>query len=405
MILKQNADLTFKYNIKKGRYGWLRLTPAYSVKIVETILSRFSNDINILEPFSGTATTGLASGYHNFKATCIDINPFLIWFGNAKTRIYTDNELENTKKYFQEIICRYKLKQPSNNHLPNMSNIERWWTPTRLRDISHLKVCIDTIISENSKEKDLILIAFCKVLITLSNADFGHQSVSLKKNNDQISLFEIDEIITTFDYEIRCIIDSAKENPSKEPDIILCDSINMTLNTKKFNLIITSPPYPNRMSYIRELRPYMYWLNFFNEAKEAGELDCKCIGGTWGIATSRLNEWELNKDAFIPKYLFDIVSAIKKSNNKHSIVLANYVCKYFENMWFHLLNMQKLLYSKAEVHYIIGNSVFYNIIVPSEKIFADMFSELGFVKIEIVPIRKRNSKKELIEFDVIAFKK
>ncbi|WP_322490103.1 hypothetical protein [Chloroflexus sp.] len=39
------------------------------------------------------------------------------------------------------------------------------------------------------------------------------------------------------------------------------------------SLVITSPPYPNRMSYIRELRPYMYWLGYLNNGRDAGELD------------------------------------------------------------------------------------------------------------------------------------
>lgn len=57
------------------------------------------------------------------------------------------------------------------------------------------------------------------------------------------------------------------------------------------------------MSYIRELRPYMYWLGFLNKAKEAGELDWKAIGGTWGIATSRLSCWERSEDSFRPLIL------------------------------------------------------------------------------------------------------
>lgn len=35
---RQNADLTFKLNRHYGRHGWLRLTPAYSVKLVSEIL-------------------------------------------------------------------------------------------------------------------------------------------------------------------------------------------------------------------------------------------------------------------------------------------------------------------------------------------------------------------------------
>lgn len=73
-----------------------------------------------------------------------------------------------------------------------------------------------------------------------------------------------------------------------------------TLPNVKYSCVITSPPYPNRMSYIRELRPYMYWLGFLCDGRQAGELDWKAIGGTWGCATSNLTHWQPESTAEIP---------------------------------------------------------------------------------------------------------
>jgi DNA methylase len=62
---KQNAigrldHLTFKGNHKQTRYGWLRLTPAYSVHLVtELINDQVSNSSIVLDPFCGTGTTAL----------------------------------------------------------------------------------------------------------------------------------------------------------------------------------------------------------------------------------------------------------------------------------------------------------------------------------------------------------
>ncbi|MFD2579091.1 hypothetical protein ACFSTD_11780 [Novosphingobium colocasiae] len=75
-------------------------------------------------------------------------------------------------------------------------------------------------------------------------------------------------------------------------EIVEIDARQIPEMDRRFGLVVTSPPYPNRISYIRELRPYMYWMKFLEEAREAGEMDWKAIGGTWGVATSRLNTWE-----------------------------------------------------------------------------------------------------------------
>ena len=54
----------------------------------------------------------------------------------------------------------------------------------------------------------------------------------------------------------------------------------------------------------------------------------------------------------------------------------------------------------AELHHIVGNSTFYGTVLPTEQIYEVMLKKLGFADVECRPIRKRNSKKELIEFDV-----
>ena len=64
--------------------------------------------------------------------------------------------------------------------------------------------------------------------------------------------------------------------------------------------------------------------------------------------------------------------------------------------------LASLLNKGARVHYIIGNSTFYGTLVKVEDLYADMMRKVGFSNIDIKAIRKRNSKKELVEFDVSA---
>ena len=57
---KRRSELTFKHNTSLGRHGWLRLTPAYSVRLVQQILDEHDSAKNVVDPFSGTGTTPLA---------------------------------------------------------------------------------------------------------------------------------------------------------------------------------------------------------------------------------------------------------------------------------------------------------------------------------------------------------
>jgi hypothetical protein len=82
--------------------------------------------------------------------------------------------------------------------------------------------------------------------------------------------------------------------------------------------------------------------------------------------------------------------------------LANYVAKYFDDMWEHFNSLVPVLSEGSELHYIVGNSTFYGVLLSVEKLYATMLERLGFEGIECRAIRKRNSKKELFEFDVLA---
>jgi hypothetical protein len=405
--VKQRADLTFKHNISEERHGWLRLTPAHSVKIVEQVLSRHQKPISVLDPFSGTATTPLCAATHGHSAISVDINPFLVWFGETKVAEYDGETIARAREVAAKIGKVVEAESVSPVAPPPIANINRWWDEKKLDYLWLLKAAIALHDIETDEIQNLLKIAFCKTLIEVSNAAFNHQSMSFKdkqKSNGQQKLWNDEMLgIDSFSENIDMVLRSAELNPVGEARVMLGDSRSLEfLGEQCFEFLITSPPYPNRMSYIRELRPYMYWLGYLKEAREAGELDWKAIGGTWGIATSRLNDWRRDEENYCPDNLLAIIKNISKEDSKSGPLLANYVGKYFEDMWLHFKSVKKCMKPGAEVHYIVGNSKFYDFLVPVETIYADMLTKAGFIKANIEVVRKRNSKKELYEFDVTA---
>lgn len=410
---RQNADLTFKLNRHYGRHGWLRLTPAYSVKLVSEILKASDRGLRVLDPFSGTATTPLCAAYAGHSAIGIEINPFLTWFGNAKLATYSRACVRAASDALASVISQAGSKRARSVSPPPMHNIERWWNPEELDFLRKFKAALDDTVPNDCATRDLLLVVFCRLVIKLSNAAFNHQSMSFKdevkanaSKKPQPALFELPSNLADIARaEAREVFNSAADNPSGSASVISGDSRSVsTVVSGEFDLLITSPPYPNRISYIRELRPYMYWLGYLNNGRDAGEMDWSAIGGTWGIATSRLAEWQRPSSGFCPSYFDRILCAIRGANKKSGALLSNYVAKYFEDMWQHIKDIAGLLAVGGTVHYIVGNSRFYDTVVPVERLFADMLTEAGFRDARITPIRKRNSKKELYEFDVSARK-
>lgn len=241
-------------------------------------------------------------------------------------------------------------------------------------------------------------------MIERANVSFGHQSMSFKKAADALILFTDEQAVAdTWEKASREVGQAAQSPILEPPRALLLDARRLTeaLPRDHYARVITSPPYPNRMSYIRELRPYMYWLGYLQDGKEAGELDWQAIGGTWGCATSLVGKWVPNESRCIPYPGFEeLLTQIAR----HSPLLSRYVHKYFYDMTAHLVELFAVVKPGGTVHYIVGNSKFYDALLPVEQIFAALFASAGFDRVTTQTIRKRTSKKELYEYIVSARK-
>jgi hypothetical protein len=401
--LRQRVEYTHKYNLRTGRHGWLRLTPAYSVKVVEDVIAAAGKTMAVLDPFCGTATTGLSAAYHGHAAVTTEINPFLVWLGRAKTAQYSPGDILRTGDACAAALDLVKRRGVPPEPLPPIHNITRWWPERSLEFLRLLKAAIEAVAEDASPARTLLRVAFCRTLIGLSNAAFNHQSMSFKAADNQLSLGIDISSAEMFTEDARFVLNGAQENPRGSCAVVEGDARNLPrLLDRPVDLVITSPPYANRMSYIRELRPYMYWLGFLSNGRDAGELDWASIGGTWGVAASRLTEWAPNSHHYRCKRLGESLDRIAHENNANGKLLANYVAKYFQDIWEHLEGLCRVLNEGARVHYIVGNSAFYGVLLPVEQFYAEMLRELGFVGVDVRALRKRNSKRELVEFDVSA---
>ena len=400
--LRQRSDYTHKFNAKTGRHGWLRLTPAYSVKIVEELMDQYRSPLRVLDPFCGTATTVLSAGYHGHEGVTTDINPFLVWLGQAKTAKYSRASIASTRGACARVVDSVKRGAVEPVEAPPIHNIERWWSAAALGFLCALRAGIEAESEATSAERDLLLVAFCRTLIGLSNAAFNHQSMSFKDDGQLLIPLDID-MGQMFSEDVWFVLEGAAENPEGTGHVVFGDARNLAEAVDgHFDLVITSPPYANRMSYIRELRPYMYWLGFLDNGRDAGELDWSAIGGTWGVATSRLSDWERPAQPFSHPLLDAALDEIARDGNKNGTILASYVAKYCDDMWEHFQSLMPVLSEGSELHYIVGNSTFYGVLLSVEKLCAAMLERVGCDDIECRAIRKRNSKKELVEFDVRA---
>ncbi len=138
-MIAQKTALTFKGNLRQGQHSWLRLTPAYSVQVVRQLLDGLGNPGRVLDPFSGTGTTGLVCAERGLTCDLLELNPFLAWFAQVKTRNYAETELAAGWELAQAAVTQAREHADSEQvWIPPIHHIERWWTPERLATLAGL---------------------------------------------------------------------------------------------------------------------------------------------------------------------------------------------------------------------------------------------------------------------------
>jgi hypothetical protein len=339
-----------------------------------------------LDPFCGTGTTLLACAEQGIGCQTIDVNPFLCWLAKAKCASYSSADLRRAEGLVDE-MARAAGKARGEAWAPPLHRIERWWDA---RTLAALSRAFDVLGGKRGKARDLAALAFCRTLVDAGNVSFRHQSMSFGARSEAPDVPEL--LRGAYGRLATGARDAVQSDGAKA---LLGDSRKLPEIIQKSTVgcVITSPPYVNRMSYIRELRPYMYWLGFLRDGRHAGELDWQAIGGTWGIATSKLSSWATER----PLELERLRPLVRKIS-KRSDVLGRYVERYFCDMDEHVRGLSQVLARGGRAHYVVGNSKFFDVVVPAERLFADLFELHGLTRVKVDVLRRRTSKKELFEY-------
>lgn len=394
------ARFTFHGNVRDTRYGWLRLTPAYSVHLVRELLeSRARPDLPVLDPFCGTGTTLLTCAELGIPCATVDVNPFLVWLARAKTANYSVNALTRAAALLADMSVAARSRGNA-SWLPSLFQIEKWWARPTLHALGRAFAALQDSDAPKGAQ-DLAKLAFCRSLIKTANVSFGHQSMSFADVDTSAGAAR--RVAEALSDAFAPICAAARVAlPKSARRVVLGDArqLENVGESASFGTVVTSPPYVNRMSYVRELRPYMYWLGYLEQPKDAGELDWQAIGGTWGSATSRVATWHSDVAQPLAK-----LSGLGKRIAQHSDVLARYVDKYFFDMLLHVKSLSRLIARGGQVHYVVGNSKFFDVLVPVEQLFAEIFELCGFRDASVTTLRKRTSKRELYEYLVSATKR
>jgi hypothetical protein len=366
------------------------------------------NDQVILDPFSGAGTTAIESKLEGFKCYGFEINPLLHFVGSTSLdwSVSPEGVRRALKDVGREFRGAQKTVSPDQVEqegyiIPPIHNVHRWWRKDVLRDLCILMACIDRTPTQNIKA--FFRLAIAGVLVPdLTNVTLGKLQLHfIDRSKDEIDVW------LSFEAHINKMLDDLKEVQALErvgtSHILHQDATDLRglVLPEKVDHVITSPPYPNRYSYVWNTRPHLYLLGFITEASSASALDKRTIGGTWGTATSMLQKGIIEP---INDAVREVVKPIADEIRVEDNLMANYAIHYFNRLTVQVMELDRIASPQLKLAYVLGNSWLKGVYVETDVLFANILErlELPYRVDEIHRFRRRHGGKDLFESIVYA---
>lgn len=367
-------------DLNRPRYNWYMFKHSYSKDLVNNILDEFKiNSGYVLDPFCGGGTTLLACKERGLNSVGYDIMPFSVFISNVKSLKFDPAVLKKVVESFEAI--------ETGEQLPDIQIIDKAFTPSVKKAILGIRGWINTLPEQKSQE--FFLLALLTILDKVSKAVKSGGFLRIVEKNTSY-----DQTISLFRSAATKMIQDVETNPldsDATAEAFLGDARQLPTN-RKYDFVITSPPYPNRHDYTRvyALELLTAFINSNDELKQ--------------LRYRTLRSHVEAKKTFTPEgyepppYLKGILSKLEKKELNNNTVLPM-LSGYFEDMYLALKEIKKNLKKGGKVAMVVSNVRYAGLAVPVDKILSKIGAQAGLNEKDILVARTRgNSAQQMKKY-------
>lgn len=225
----------------------------------------------VADIFCGSGTTLLEALQLKRNAIGIDANPLAALISQAKTTPLTDSEFDELgilrsacERTLEKVESRtgdlFLDGQPfrSSGWRPTPKVCEFWFVPHVVEELAELRVLIDRVPSD--APRTLCAVALAAIIVSVSKQDSDTRYVRREK------LVEPGDTVRRYLSQLNAAASAAREMSDLIEDRFSCQVLDTDIleapETVPFDLVVTSPPYPNAYSYHLYHRTRLIWLGF-----------------------------------------------------------------------------------------------------------------------------------------------
>jgi len=375
-------------DFSKPIYNWYSFKHSYSKALVDILVKEFElkKGAWVMDPFCGGGTTLLACKELGINSNGFDILPFSVFLSNVKAREYNVVKLSEEKK-------RFNRTQNISMDIPALTNIpiaKKAFSVNVRNELIQIKQRIEEI--KDSTVRDFYNLGMLSILESVSNTTKAGGFLRITKH--RVKAGKVREIFT--DRIESMISDVQKFNEAMKwqgVDVSASHGDARAINTeKKYNAIITSPPYPNRHDYTR-----IYSLEMLFDFVKSND-DLKKI--RYETLRSHVEARKKYESAGYvkPAMLNRLIEKVKKNGTNNPRIIGM-LEGYFEDMYLAIREMSKRLEDKGKIAIVVSNVRFAGVNLPVDEILSEAGEQVGLKPKAIWVARYRgNSSQQMKEY-------
>jgi len=357
---------TFEIKSKKTNpiHSLFKYPAKFTPEIPNWFLRNFTKEGDIiLDCFCGSGTSLVESSLLKRKSFGIDFDPICHLITKTKTTNLSEEELILIKNLYKELI-----KPNEHKMIPDLNNLEHWFNDKNIEELSNIISNINDLKEINSNIKNFFLTSYASIIRKCSNSDQvspkPYVSSKIKKKPENPNNFFIKVV------ENNLKLFSSKElSLFYKTEMIGSDSRNKSSYQKKYDHVITSPPYINSFDYVRILRLENLWLRNFT-SNEIIDHKKKQIGHEF-IPSFKYKEFPAK---FGILELDEIINQIYLIDQKRAHVVLN----YFNDMNETFRRIEESISKDGFFCLVIGDCEIRKIKIEIYRYFIIMLEKMGF---------------------------
>lgn len=358
-------------------HRWFWFPHSFSPQLIDEVLQAFpvSHGGRILDPFVGAGTTVLRAGQLGYEAAGTDLSPLSLFVSRVKLTPLPPMQLEDA-------LCAILDYQPATDWEPLPERLQKAFTPGEL---AHLKGIQHRLSAFPPSVTDFFLLALLRVLQRVSRAVPDGGWFRWVEKDDQR-----EQIRSWFEEQARLQIADVGGVPAGKGKVFLDDSRRLEQIAGLFDLVVTSPPYPNRHDYSRIFHIELLWLG-------TDEEDVKRFRKTSIRSHVEATAPVLHPEVpIISTGLEQVLHSLPEKADPRIVPMLQ---GYFEDMYLTLWALNRHLRTGAVVALVVGNVRHAGVMVPVDAILAEIATHAGYTLETIWVARLRgNSAQQMGKF-------